>query len=240
MFSHPDFECFVIGDKRLYLSRVLAPHARAIAARLDALVSCNRAGTGNRHSAFRVQLEGEPELFVRRSRRGGLIRFLLSDLYFGAIPRPLRELEVTLQARRRGIPLAEPLGAMVQWVAPMLYHGFYITRALPGMTLWEFLRTDDEPAVRAHVLDQARHAIETMYQRGLFHADLNLHNLFVTQVGESLTVIILDLDKARLYPPPLRPELSEAIRSRLARSARKLDPVGRYLDAYACSRLNIA
>jgi hypothetical protein len=99
------------------------------------------------------------------------------------------------------------------------------------MTLWEFLSTDDDPLVRAHVLTQARHAIERIHQGGLFHADLNLHNLFVTHSGESFTVVILDLDKARLYPGPLPVRLRQDNFHRLLRSARKPDPAGRLLDA---------
>lgn len=235
-----DFVRFAFGAKRLYLNKVLAPHAAAIAAALSALNAGDRIGGGTRRSAFGLKLAGAPELIARCARRGGLVQFVLSDLYFGISPRPVRELAVALEARRRGVALAEPMGAMVQWVAPMVYRGFFLTRALPGVTLWEFIRADHDPALRAHVLDCARFAIQTMHQRGLFHADLNLHNLFVTRVGPSPTVVILDLDKARLYPPPLAPELVEMARSRLARSARKLDPVGRYLDAYALSRLNLA
>lgn len=234
-----DFVRFALGAKRLYLNRVLAPHAAAIAAALSALKDGDRIGAGARRSAFRLALAGAPELIARCARRGGLVQLVLSDLYFGISPRPVRELAVTLEARRRGVALAEPMGAMVQWLAPMVYRGFFLTRALPGMTLWEFIRTDHEPALRAQVLASARFAIQTTAQRGLFHADLNLHNLFVTRIGSSPAVVILDLDKARLYPAPLAPRLVETMRMRLARSARKLDPVGRYLDGYALSRLNL-
>jgi 3-deoxy-D-manno-octulosonic acid kinase len=180
-----------------------------------------------------------PELFVRRGRRGGLAHHLLSDLYFGPRPRPVQELAVAAQARRRGIPVAEPMGAMVEWVAPMVYRSFFITRAMPGMTLWEFIGTDDDPRVRIHVLEQARRTIDTMHQRGLFHADLNLHNLFVATGGNSFTVIVLDLDKAKLFDGPLSPALCRRNGARLLRSARKLDPHGRYLDSRAISILDV-
>jgi hypothetical protein len=228
------------GKARLYLEKVLAPHTDAIASRLASIVSNDEAGAGNRRSAYRLTLRGAPDLFARRTRRGGAMRFLVPDIYFGAEPRPLRELLVTIEARTRGVPLAEPMGAVVEWVAPMIYRGFFLTRALEGMTLWDFLRRDCDSVTRGYVLDQARHAIDTMHHRGLLHADLNLHNLFVTRVGDQFTVVILDLDKARLYSPPLSESLREATLARLSRSARRLDPVGRYLDDYARSRLSIA
>src|SRR5713101_6876677 len=106
------------------------------------------------------------------------------------------------------------------------------------MTLWEFVKTDDDQTVRSHVLGQARAAIDLMHDKGLFHADLNLHNLLVTQAQESFTVTIIDLDKSRLFDAPLSSAMRRANAARLMRSARKLDPSGQILDATALSILN--
>jgi hypothetical protein len=228
------------GRSRLYLEKVLEPHAAEIASKLTAIATGDQAGAGIRQSAHRLELRGAPDLFARRSRRGGALRFLISDIYFGTSPRPLRELLVTLEARTRGVAAAEPMGAMVDWIAPMIYRGFFLTRAIEGMTLWEFLSRNEDPIARGFVLDQARRTIDTMHHRGLFHSDLNLHNLFVTRVGDRFAVVVLDLDKAWLYSVPLTESLRRATLARLARSARKLDPVGRYLDDYTRSRLRIA
>ncbi len=233
----PDLTTLRFGRRVLYLRKSLAALAPAIVAALGDLTASPRAGEGNRASAYRLAIAGAPEMVARAARRGGLMRMVFTGLYVGVNPRPLRELKVTLEARRRGIPVADPMGAMVEWVAPMLYRGFFLTRAIPGMTLWELLRTDQDPLVRSHVLEQARLAIQTMQARGLFHADLNLHNLFVTKIGESFAVIILDLDKAQLFDPPLAPGLCRRNSDRLRRSARKLDPAGRFLDARALSIL---
>ena len=94
------------------------------------------------------------ELFARRGRRGGLIASILSDVYFGITPRPLTELAVTIEAMRRGIPVAEPMGAMIEWLSPVLYRGFFLTRAVRGMTLWEFVKADDDPTVRLTCSDK--------------------------------------------------------------------------------------
>jgi 3-deoxy-D-manno-octulosonic acid kinase len=236
----PDLQSFTFGRTILYLRKPLASFAAAIAGALESLHASGAAGEGNRQSAFRLTLPGVPEIVARASRRGGWMRLLTTDLFFGPRPRPLHELRTTLEARRRGIPVAEAMGAMVQWVAPLVYRGFFLTRALAGMTLWELIRTDDDRRVRIHVLEQARLALETMHDRGLFHADLNMHNLFVTKAGERFAVVILDLDKARLFGAPVAIELRRANAQRLIRSARKLDPKGEYLDSHALSILNIA
>jgi len=229
----PNFPRFGLGRRLLYIRRDLAPSVPAIFAQLEGLDTKGGGGAGNRGSGFILELEGGIELFARQARRGGLVRFFLRDLYLGIDPRPVRELAVAAEAARRGIPVAEPLGAAVQWTGPALYRGVFLTRALAGMTLWDLLRTDDDAMVRAHVIGNARGAIDRMHQLGLWHADLNLHNLFVTHRGESFAVVILDLDKAKLFRGPVAAAMRKRNFARLARSARKLDPAGRVIDAPA-------
>jgi hypothetical protein len=229
------FESFELGRRVVYLRRDLAIRASAIVASVSTLGSAE--GAGNRSSGFALKLEDGTELFARTNRRGGLIHLALKDLYLGISARPVRELAVAAEARRRGIPVAEPIGAMVEWVAPIVYRSIFLTRALAGMTLWEFLRTDDDAFVRAHVLEQARQALGTMHRLGLFHADLNLHNLFVTKMGESFAIAILDLDKAQLFQGPVPARMSARNLARLRQSVRKLDPEGHYLDSHALELL---
>jgi 3-deoxy-D-manno-octulosonic acid kinase len=234
----PDFARIELGRRVLLVHRDILEHAAEIAVRLSALRSA--AGAGTRASAFRLNLGGGLELFARRSTRGGIVRHFVGHTFVGIDPRPFRELRITAEARRRGVPAAEPVGAMAQWIAPAVYRGFFLTRAIAGMTLWEFMRTDDDPAVREHVLMKARAAILTMHDRGVLHADLNLHNLMVTQAGESFAVVILDFDKARLSGDPVSAPGRRANAQRLLRSARKLDPKGEYFDQRALSILDVS
>jgi Lipopolysaccharide kinase (Kdo/WaaP) family len=233
----PEFARLELGRSVMLIHRGILDHAAAIAARLSVLKS--QVGAGNRKSGFRLSLESGMELFARRSTRGGFVRHLVSRTFIGVEPRPFRELVVAAEARRRGVPVAEPMGAMVEWMMPGIYRGFFITRALPGMTLWEFMRTDDDPAVREHVLIKTRAAIVTMHERGVLHADLNVHNLMVTQAGESFSVVILDLDKARLVDHAVAAGGRRANARRLLRSARKLDPAGKIFDARALKIIDV-
>jgi hypothetical protein len=229
----PDFPTFGLGRRLLYMRRDFTSNVPMIFARLGEIDRSAVEGAGNRKSGFALKLESGPELYARRALRGGLVRFLLNDIYVGLRPRPVRELAIAAEAQRRGIAVAEPLGAMVEWIAPGAYRGIFLTRAMMGMTLWDFIRTDDDAYVRTHVLEQSRRAIDTMHQLGLFHADLNLQNLFVTKSGESFMIVILDLDKAKLFDTAVSSGLRKRNLARLRRSARKLDPEGRYLDPHA-------
>ena len=229
----PGFASIAFGRTVLNLKHELSEHAPAILARLLAWRARGVPGLGNRRGGFRISIAGVPELFARCARHGGLLRGLTGEIFFGLSARPLRELKVASEAYRRGIAVAEPMGAMVEWMAPGVYRGFFLTRALDGMSLWEFMRTDDDPVVRRHVLERTRAAIETMHQRGLLHVDLNLHNLFVTHRGDEFAVLILDLDKARLFDRPVPAAMRRRNHARLLRSIRKLDRRGQYFDREA-------
>ncbi|HSR56933.1 MAG TPA: lipopolysaccharide kinase InaA family protein [Candidatus Binataceae bacterium] len=231
-----EFTKLRLGRKTAYLHRDVAALAPALICAIDRVLRSGRAGAGNRASGYPLEVAGAPPLFVRRSRRGGLMR-LMGDLYIDAVPRVLRELMLTAEARRRGVPAPEPIGAIVETLAPMLHREALITRAISGMTLWEFVQTDDDPQVRGHVLRLARQAIDTMHEQGVLHDDLNLHNLFVSTAGDGFSVVILDFDKSRLYRRALSRGLRRRNLRRLARSAAKLDPTGRYFDEAALAIL---
>lgn len=226
----PGFVVFRIGRARLYLSRTLAFHAPSILAHLRSPELSAARGAGNRGSGFPLELADGMELFLRFARRGGGPSWINRNLYFGFRPRPLAELATAVRALDLGAPVAQPVGAWIDWIAPGVYRGALLTRRIHGMTLWDFLRTDDDQHVRNLVIEEARRAIESMHQAGVFHADLNLHNLFVARAGETFSIVILDLDKARIYAHPLDPKLRRFNLERLARSARKLDRSGAIFD----------
>jgi 3-deoxy-D-manno-octulosonic acid kinase len=224
------FREVVFGRRRLYLAGEIANHAEAIN---RYLISAPRAGeqaAGNRRSAIALTIADLPPMFARRYRRGGLMRFVVAELYAGLVARPLRELMVAAAARQRDLPVVEALGAMVETAGPYLYRGCFLTRALDGVTLWSLLLSG-RPELRAEALAQARATVDRLHEGGLYHADLNLHNLLVDTGEPPPRVVALDLDKARLYPDPLPPALRRANFRRLARSARKLTEAGAVLSA---------
>jgi hypothetical protein len=225
----PDFIKSKVGRKLTYLHREIAPFAPALLLEIDRTLRSGEKGAGNRESGYPIDIEGAPKLFVRRSRRGGMMRFL-GDLYIGFVPRMVYELNVISEARSRGVPVPEPMGALVEQVSPAVYRGAVLTKAIPGMTMAEFMKVETDPRSLSHVLRMARHSIDTMHEQGLLHDDLNLHNLYVSMAGDSFSVVILDFDKAKLMARPVRPSQRRSNLARLAKSIRKLDPEGRYLN----------
>jgi hypothetical protein len=231
-YPGPDFIKSKFGRRIAYLHREIAPFATAVLIEIDRTLRSGKKGVGNRESAYPIDVAGVPRLFVRRSKRGGMMRFM-GDLYLGFIPRMVHELGVISEARKRGVPVPEPMGAIVEKVAPAIYRGALITKAIPGMTIAEFMKIETDPRSLSHVARMARSSIDAMHDRGLVHDDLNLQNLYVSTAGDGFSVVLLDFDKARLMSQAVPPSQRRSNLKRLGRSIRKLDPEGRYLDEAA-------
>jgi hypothetical protein len=235
----PDFIKSKHGGTLAYLHREIAPVAPALLVEIDRTLRSGKKGAGNRESGFPINVDGAPALFVRRSRRGGMMSFL-GDLYLGFVPRMVHELNVIAEARKRGVATPDPMGAIVESAGPAMYRGAVITKAIPGMTMWEFVKIETDPRSLSHVVRMARYSIDTMHEHGLMHDDLNLHNLYVSMAGDGFSVVLLDFDKARLQSKPLSPSQRKRNLKRLKASIRKLDPQGKYLDAAALKIMTAA
>jgi 3-deoxy-D-manno-octulosonic acid kinase len=180
---------------------------------------------GGRGATYRVALAGGPDVVVRLYRRGGLAARFARDRYLGVRPRPLRELAVTNEVRRRGVPTVEVVAARVE--GRVAYRGALVTVAVPqARTLIDALRAAGDVAARSALATAAGRAVATMHAAGVFHADLNLTNLLVHPGPTGDEVLVLDFDRARLLARPLPLVARRRNLARMARSLRKLDPAG--------------
>lgn len=201
------------------LAPVLAPWL--LARRLELPPGAEPIAAG-RGAAYRIELPGGLRVVLRLYRRGGLIARLVRETYLGLRPRPLRELAVTVEARRRGVAAAEVLAARVE--GRLVYRGALVTAEVPAATtLLEALRDAPDAAARAALAAAAGRVVGGLHAAGVFHADLNLTNILVWARGEAA---LLDFDRARLGRAPLRRGARRRNLRRLARSLAKLDPAG--------------
>jgi len=177
---------------------------------------------------------GETAL-VRRYRHGGFFRKFTGDIFFTWPPRPFRELAVTLEARRRGVPTVEALGAWVERVGGPFYRGWFITGELKGaLDLWDALGGElFSASERKILLEAAARSVRRMHQMGVYHEDLNLKNIVVRREGDRIAGYIIDLDKAKLFSGEISAHRSGRNLGRLLRSVRKLDPEGRRFSPQA-------
>jgi 3-deoxy-D-manno-octulosonic acid kinase len=186
---------------------------------------------GGRGGAYRIVLPDGLRIVVRVYRRGGLAARLSRETYLGLRPRPLRELAVTAEVRRRGVAAAEVLAARVE--GRMAYRGALVTAEVPGATLAEALRQAADGAARCTLAAAAGRAVATLHAAGVFHADLNLTNILVQDLAGGVRVALLDFDRARLRSSPLGRSARRRNLRRLARSLRRLDPSGTLVDVEA-------
>lgn len=181
------------------------------------------------------------DVVVRPYRRGGLPARLLRDTYLGCRARPFRELRVTEALRRRGAPVVEVYAASTQWLVPGCYRGWLMTRYMSGaQTLWEWASGSASAADRDAVLQRVGRAIRQLHDSGARHPDLNLNNILLCAApgaDQAPAVLLIDFDRA---PLPRGGRGPAADLARLARSARKLDPLGARLTAANLATLQAA
>ena len=194
-----------------------------------------------RGPAYRVRPGAGAPVVVRICRRGGLVAHLVRETYLGLRPRPLRELVLTVEARRRGVAAAEVLAARVE--GRLAYRGALVTAEVAqATTLLEALRGAPDRAARHGLAAAAGRAVAALHKAGVFHADLNLRNILVHPGPEGVRIALLDFDRAWLGPAPLGARARRRNLRRLVRSLAKLDPDGTlagaeerraFRDAYA-------
>jgi len=176
-----------------------------------------------RGAAYRTTLPDGSTVVVRVARRGGLIARFVRETYVGVRPRPLRELVVTTEARRRGVAAAEVLGVRVE--GGLVYRGAVVTAEVPAArTLVDALRRAPDAHARQALAASAGRAVGALHAAGVFHADLNLTNILVHPGAAGPAVALLDFDRARIRRAPLSAAACRRNLRRLARSLAKLDP----------------
>lgn len=202
---------------------------RVIAARLElaemvTLLEAARSATlagekvvSGRGGALRVVLRGGKVVYVRHYLRGGMMRWLVRDLYLLRPPRPIRELMATEQARAAGCRVPIVHAVAIEETGPF-YRGWIVTSAIDGARAFiDELAAADESRRRALLL-AAGGAIRGLHDAGVYHVDLNGHNLLLDADGN---VAVIDFDRATLALPGIY-RLGERGRDRFWRSLVKL------------------
>lgn len=172
-------------------------------------------GRGGRGMATLVRGDfGEGVL--RHYRRGGLVGRLIADryLYLGeSRVRCVREFRLLAELYHRGLPAPRPL--LAGWRRTgLFYRAELLTRRVPdSMTLAERIAAGGTGSLWQPIgLTIAR-----FHREGVFHADLNAHNVLIDGAGQ---VWLIDFDRGSLRPPAR--EWQRANLRRLRRSLEKL------------------
>lgn len=172
-------------------------------------------GRGGRGTPWLVQGDFG-EAVLRHYRRGGLIGRLVSDryLYSGqARVRSLREFELLAQLWRQGLPVPRPL--LAGWRREgVFYRADLMTLRVPRARTMAERLAESAPIPWAKI----GRAIAGFHLAGVFHADLNAHNVLVDAEDR---VWLIDFDRGRLRVPA-----QDWQRANLRRLRRSLDKLG--------------
>lgn len=157
---------------------------------------------------------GESEWVLRHFQRGGLVRRLIHDRYlFTGLnrSRPFREARLLAQMVEMGLPVPRPVAARVD-LAPPFYRGDLISERVPGRPLSHWLADDQADA---GLFESVGRLIRRFHDRGICHADLNAHNILISDDA----IHLIDFDRGRLRRPGRWRQVDI---DRLVRSIRKL------------------
>ncbi len=213
----------------------------------NALLSCvqlaqagnGTAMKGGRGSAISISIDAQSRAVIRHYRRGGLVRHFLTDIYWGHRPRPFNEMYSLTQARERGVPTVEVLGACVEKLSGGFYRGVLITKeALGYVNLAQWLDQSKFLQNRLHTCERVLDTVRFMHDKGVYHPDLNVSNILVLEKDSIPKVMLLDFDRARIYTNPVPTTLRKRCLRRFQRSINKLDPTGERLPLSFQRRLS--
>jgi 3-deoxy-D-manno-octulosonic acid kinase len=173
-----------------------------------------------------VNLKNGETALIRAYRHGGLFRNLTRKVFFTWPPRPFRELAITEEIRRRGIPTVEVYAACVAVLWGPFYRGWLLTKELKqAQDLWTALQTGLVRTVGVElVLAAVARTLKALHREGVYHHDLNLRNILVRAEPDGVKGYIIDLDQAMLNLGILPAPLVRKNLNRLQRSICKLDP----------------
>ena len=206
------------------LLEMIPPHVQEPVQQSPILI---RAGRG---TVQRIEVGSQETIIVRPYRRGGFVRHFVHDLYWDRPLRPFAELCCTEEARRRGVPTVDVLGAQVEWTMRLLYRGLLVTREATGFdNLWDWLQTAPAADLRRATLSVVAQAIATMHQAGIAHADLNPTNILVYPDSDPPQALIIDFDRARLFSGPVPSHLRESNLRRFQRFFANCDALQEWL-----------
>lgn len=160
--------------------------------------------------------DGEQKILLRHYYRGGLVGKFNKDRFLRqpvVQSRAMREYALLLRLRELGLPVPEPVAASVSNAGFAFYRADIIVRIIPNAT-------DIFQLLRQHALTEAEwqtlgQVIRRLHQAGVYHSDLNCHNLLLDKQGQAW---IVDFDKCGFRAPG---EWQDDNLNRLLRSLRK-------------------
>ncbi len=158
------------------------------------------AVVGRSHGRGETLFVSHPEgdWVLRHYRRGGLIARLTEDLYIYtglAATRVWREFELLNQMHEQGLPVPRAVAGRVTQHGLCYRADILIDRIEGAQDLVAMLKQAPLPPAN---WQQIGKVIRLFHQRGIWHADLNAHNILLDHEGK---VFLIDFDRGSRRQP---------------------------------------
>jgi len=160
-------------------------------------------------------------LVLRHYRRGGMVRVFSEQSYIWTglhKTRAWQEFDVLCTLEQNQLPAPRPYACQVKQQG-MIYSATLVTHYLNGTTLAERMCTLPQKAEHWFAIGQC---ISRFHAAGVNHADLNAHNILLTDSGQ---VFMIDFDRATIDLTRQRNEFANNLK-RLQRSLQKIHSSG--------------
>jgi 3-deoxy-D-manno-octulosonic acid kinase len=154
---------------------------------------------------------------VRRNLHGGLLHGLTGELFFAPTRAPL-ELATSLRLAAAGIPTPEVIAYAVYPVGGIFARSDVMTRRLPTGADFPAAWQKQSGAGRDLMLAATARLLVALAAAGVWHADLNLKNIYIAGSDADLTACLLDVDRVTFISGS---DVASRNFNRLAHSARK-------------------
>lgn len=211
------------GRRAILYDADRVPHPAAIPFHHNAALHPEPVVGEGRGSVWRIHVDGLT-VALRQYRRGGFVRRVLRSAYLWTgleRTRAIHEWRLLATLHGQGLPVPAPLAARVTRTA-FWYRAEIVTEWLPGTR--SLVRLLGESELPAETWRAVGATLRRFHVAGVWHADLNAHNVLVDEQG---AVYLVDFDRGRLLPRDGR--WARANLARLRRSLEKVHATGRAL-----------
>lgn len=150
-----------------------------------------RPASRGRGRAWLIE-SGSAQLVLRHYQRGGWMANVLDDKYLWTgleQTRAWREWYLLAKMWQQGLPVPQPIAAHV-YQAGLFYRADLITGLIPHCRSLSD-RLCDEHLISS-TWETIGHTIKKFHQAGVFHADLNAHNILINEANK---IYLIDFDK---------------------------------------------
>lgn len=142
-------------------------------------------------------------MVVKHCMRGGLIRFLLKDIFWGS-SRPFYEMAINTKILQNDIKTTEIIAVVKQNIFGPLYRAYLFSKELPEcsdlITYCNGLKqkpSEQRFKVKKYLFRSIARAFTKMHSEGIYHSDLHLKNILIRKKDDDIPEIyIIDFDKA--------------------------------------------